>query len=437
VSEYRARGDKESEGRFVALMLLVDTLTGLVLVAAAAVFYYVIPGVFRNSFSGGEVRLLQQLFILLVFNGVLSLVLNLTTGVMKSYNEFGLLKVVNIVGNLIRVSSVVLLLLLGYRAFAVVLVDTLLTCITLIFAIAHCTKKLNVRPNFKLLTYSFAREILSYSLVVFVSALAFQLFNSADTVIIGIKISSSAVAIYSIGVVISSLFFSLSVVISDVLMPEVVTQVSQGADSGQLTDYMVKIGRIKLLILALPTIGFAFLGKGFVALWVGPSYVEAFYVALIVVVPSMLAGLCDVGLYVMWAMNKHRVQAVVSLAVAMANIVITVILVDVVGILGAAIGTSIAWVLGYLIFNNLYFHRALKLDMKRFFSQTFSGIWIAIAVAAMCAAVVSMVGRLSWITLAMQVVLVSVVYVGCAWLVSLNDDEKAMIKGILELPRSR
>ena len=266
VSEYRARGDKESEGRFVALMLLVDTITGLALVAAAAAFYYFIPGVFRNSFSGGEVRLLQQLFILLVFNGVLSLVLNLTTGVMKSYGEFGLLKVVDIVRNLIRVFSVVLLLLLGYRAFAVVLVDALLTCITLILTIAHCTKKLNVRPNFKLLTCSFAREVLSYSLIVFVEVLAFQLFNSADMVIIGIKISSAAVAIYSIGITISSLFFSLSVVISDVLMPDVVLQVSEGASSEQLTDYMVKIGRIKLLTLGLPTVGFAFLGKSFITL---------------------------------------------------------------------------------------------------------------------------------------------------------------------------
>ena len=118
--------------------------------------------------------------------------------------------------------------------------------------------------------------------------------------------------------------------------------------------------------------------------------------------------------------------------VAVVNIAITVILVDSVGVLGAAIGTSIAWV-GYLVFYNWYFHRVLKLDMKRFFSQTFSGIWIPLAAAAACAALVGMVGHPSWMTLTIQVAPVSVVYFGLAWMVGLNHGEKAMVRGVLRV----
>lgn len=435
VSEYRARGDKRSESRFIALIMSVDVLAGLLVIIAGAGFYRFIPGLFQNSFAGQEIQLLQRLFILLVVSGVLSLFLNLTTGVMKSYGEFGLLKTIDIARSVVRALSVVVLLLSGYHVFAVVLVDTVLTLLTLVITASYCLRKLRVGPSFKSLTFPYAREILQYSLVVFVDALAFYLLNSADAMIIGIKISSAAVAVYSIGVQISSMFHALSIVISDVLMPEVVVKVATNQTNDQLTDYMIRIGRIKLLVLALPTIGFALLGRSFVTLWVGPQYIEAFYVALIVIIPSMLAGIGDVGLYVMWAKRKHKTKSAVSLVIAGINIVISIVLVDSIGLLGAAIGTSIAWILGYNIFNSIYFHKVLKLDMRRFYAETFSGVWIAMAGAAICAGVVGAVGGGSWAMFAARVAVVSAVYIGLAWRVALNDSEKVMARSVLRTRR--
>ena len=435
VSEYRAKSDKRSEGRFIALIISVDVLAGILVVIAGAGFYRLIPGLFQDSFTGQEIRLLQQLFILLVVNGVFNLFVNLTTGVMKSYDRFGLLKTIDIARSLVRALSMVVLLLSGFQVFAVVLVDTFLTLLTLVVTSSYCLRKLRVEPSFKSLTFPYARQIIKYSSVVFVDSLAFYLLNSADAIIIGIKISSAAVAVYSIGVQISSIFHALSIVISDVLMPEVVVKVATNETDRQLTDYMIKIGRIKLLVLALPTIGFALLGRSFVTLWVGPQYIEAFYVALLVIIPSMLAGVGDVGLYVMWAKNKHKTKSVVSLVIAGINIVISLILVDRIGLLGAAVGTSVAWILGYNVFNSIYFHRVLKLDMKRFYAETFSGVWIAMAGAAVCAVVVSAVGDVSWATFAVRVLAVSAVYVGLAWMVALNDSEKVMARGMLRARR--
>ncbi|MBN1193311.1 MAG: oligosaccharide flippase family protein [Coriobacteriia bacterium] len=432
LSEYRAKSDRQSERRFVALVLITDLLAGLLIVLAGAILWRIIPDAFSESLVGSELQLLQKLSIFLVANAVLNLFVNLTTGVMKSYKEFGLLRGFEIVRVIIRTTLVVVLLLTGYGVLTVVLVDTIMTAATLIITAAYSARKLGVRPEFKTVTLAFAKGILAYSAVVFVDVLAFQLFSSADAVVIGIEMSSRAVAVYSVGVQISALFFALSSIISDVLMPEVVERVVKDADAAELTDYMARVGRMKLLILALPTIGFAFLGRSFIALWVGKGFLDAFSVALIVIIPSMLSGLSDAGLYVMWAKNKARVKAFASLITALVNVVITIVLVRVVGIIGAAIGTSIAWV-GYTLFNGFYLQASLRLDMSRFYIETFRRIWATLVGGIAFAALIATIHASSWYVLIAQIVAVSLFYLWLAWAVSMEQDEKSIIKDLLRL----
>lgn len=433
VSEYRERQDKALEARFVALTVIVDVLAGILLLAVGFAVYSLAPMAFASSFSLTEVSLLQRLLPLLVAGGILNLFVNLATGVMKAYGEFGLLKAITIARSLVRAMAIVVLLLRGYGPVAVVMVDLLITAAVLFGSALHCVRKLHVRLDFRSLSRSYSVQILGYSSIVFIDAVAFHLFNSADAVIVGIKISSTAVAVYSIGALLSALFFSLSVVISEVLLPDVVAQVARAATDAQLTDYMIKIGRIKLLILALPVLGFAFLGRSFIALWVGREYLEAFPVALIVILPSMLAGIADVGLYVMWAKNKHGVKSLVSLAVALLNVMLSIALVDHLGIIGVAIGTAAAWVAGYLVFNTVYFQRVLGLDMRRFFREVARGVWIPVLLATAVAGVVGAGSIESWGALAVRVGAVAFVYVGAAWSMALNTQEKAIVRSVFRV----
>ena len=348
VSEYKAVNDKESESKFISLILLIDIFVGAVIFFISLIIYYFIPRIFENSLSGEEVDLLQSLFFLLVLNGVFNLLSNLTNGIIKSYEKFGTLKIISIIKVLLRTITVFLLLNNGYSVLSVVFLDTIISIMLFVSTWIYCKNKLIIKPaSFKYIDSEYAKKILSYSLIVFVDAVAFHLFWSADNIIIGIIMSSSAIAVYSIGTLISSLFFSFSIIISDVLMPEIVSKVTNNATNEELTEHMIKIGRIKLAILGLPVIGFVFMGKSFINLWVGTNYSDAYYIALLVIIPSFFSGITDVGLYVMWAKNKHKIKSFVSLFVSFLNILLTIILVKKIGIIGAAIGTSFAFIVGY------------------------------------------------------------------------------------------
>lgn len=433
VSEYRSNNDKETEGKFVSLILLIDICVGLLIIFLSFIFYYFIPPVFSNSLSVEEIELLQGLFWLLVFNGIFNLFSNLTNGIIKSYEKFALLKIVNIFKTVIRTIAIVVLLLSGSSVFSVVFLDTVISFFIFVWTFVYCIYKLNIRPaGYRTIDLSLLKKISSYSIIVFIDAVAFHLFWSADNIIIGILMSSSAVAIYSIGTLISSLFFLFSIVISDVLMPEIVLKVTKNISNEMMTEHMIKIGRIKLAILALPVIGFSFLGKSFINLWVGPYYLDAYYVALVVIIPSTLSGICDVGLYVMWAKNKHKIKSFVSMIISLVNIVISVVLVKKYGIIGAAAGTAFAFIAGYNIFNNIYFHKVLGLDIFRFFINTFRKIWITLIATIVFAFFLTRNPVDSWFFLMTFSALIAIVYIIFLFSTGLNVKEKRMVSDIFK-----
>jgi O-antigen/teichoic acid export membrane protein len=427
VSEYRAKNDKELEGKFIGLVTLVDLMMGIVLLMLGLIFYFYIPHIFNSSFSFKEILLLKKLFFLVVISGILTLFVNLASGILKSYEKFSLHKKMNIAKTFIRIGLITVLLFFDFKSFEILLVDTCLMILLFIYSWIYCIKKLKIKPIFRNIDSQYRRKILSYSLIVFVDAVAFHFFLAADTFIIGIYISSAAIAVYSIGTLLSSLFFSFSIVISDVLMPDIVKQVAQGADDGALTDHMIKIGRIKFIVLALPTLVFILLGKRFINFWVGEDFSEAYLVAILILTPQMMAAIADVGLYVMWAKNKHRTKSFVSLGICVVNILLTVIFVQEYGIIGAAISTCITYVAGYIIFNGYYFHKVLNLDMFRFLKQTFHKLWFGFFVAVIGSFLISYYSAPNWLFIAIQALGICLIYIISFWIFGFNQYEKQLI----------
>jgi O-antigen/teichoic acid export membrane protein len=431
VSEYRTNNDKDSEGKFIGLVAIIDLLMGGILFIAGIFFYNYIPEIFNSSFNKDEIELLKNLFFLVVVSGIMTLFVNLASGILNSYEKFAVVKAMNIAKTLVRVALIVVLLMLDFKSFEIVLVDTVLMVVVFMFSWYYCIKELHVKPIFTNIESKFSKKILNYSLIVFVDAIAFHFFWAADTFIIGIYISSAAIAIYSIGTLLSSLFFAFSIVISEVLMPDIVKKVAGGADDKELTDHMIKIGRIKFIVLALPTLGFIFLGQQFINLWVGKEFHEAYLVAILILIPQMISALADVGLYVMWAKTKHKVKSFVSLGICIINIFLTIVLVQKYGILGAAVSTCLAYVAGYVIFNSIYFHKVLKLNMIRFAAETLDKMWFGFLIAAFGAFLISFYTASSWYILGLQSIGITVVYLVSLWFFGFNLYEKQVVSVIL------
>jgi len=427
ISEYKARNDKLSESRFISLVVLIDIFVCSFFILFGFIFYKKIHYIFGSSFSLSELNLLSSLFFLIMFSGIINLFSNLTVGIIKSYENFAFLKIISILSTIVRFILAIILISIGKSTFEIVLLDLILSILQLIITTIYCVINIRIRFSLKLVSKNYATEILSYSLIVFIDAIAFHLFWNADNFIIGVFLSSTAIAIYSIGTQISTLFFSISIIVSDVIMPGIVAKVASNTTDYELTLEMVRIGRIKLMILALPVIGFIFLGREFITFWVGVDYLQAYWIALLVIIPSTIAGVFDSGLYIMWAKNKHKVKSLVSFAIAILNIILSIILVKRIGIIGAAVGTSFAYIAGYNVFNTIYYHKILKLNMFVFITSTLKDIWKTILITIVFSYFLTLISSSNVIEFIVKVFAISIVYIIFIYKTGLNDYEKNML----------
>ena len=102
-----------------------------------------------------------------------------------------------------------------------------------------------------------------YSFYIFLGVIVDKINWSADQFILGIVSGTVAVAVYSIASQLNQLFINLSTAVTSVLLPKITKMVAQKATTKELTDEMIKIGRIQWYIIFLMASGFVLMGKEF------------------------------------------------------------------------------------------------------------------------------------------------------------------------------
>jgi len=420
VSQYRTKNEKQNENHFVGVIITFYLALGIVIALGGLVVLHYFPVIFKHSMTIKEVAESRSIFAILLLNTYLSLFFNLFKGIVNAYERFTTLKFNDIAKTVMRFTTIFILLRLGLPPIKVVIADTIINAILGLSIGYIVIFSIKTRPTIRGITLSYFYSIINYSFFVFVNVLAIQLFWMVDKIILGILTSTAIVAVYSIGTLINSYFQSFSSVFSSVLMPGVVKLVSQDADQDILLNEAIRIGRLKLIFLLWLAVGLVFFGKQFIILWAGPGYVMSYYVALIVILPQVIANSQDVAANVMWAKEKHKTFSVVMLLVALLNCLITVVLVKKIGMLGGAIGTTFAFTGGFIVFASIYYHRVLPMNMFKFYIGISKGIFIATLLAASVSYSISLWGCNSWSVFLVEGLLMSVCYFAIMFYVGFN-----------------
>ena len=103
--------------------------------------------------------------------------------------------------------------------------------------------------------------------------------------------------------------------------------------------------------------------------YAGHGYEDAYWVAVLMMIPNMIPLVQSVCLNVIVAQNKHQFRSIVYLGIAIANVIGTWLLMKPLGIIGAALMTGLALVVGQGFIMNWYYHKKTGLDMVRFWKQ--------------------------------------------------------------------
>ena len=434
-TRYRKNNDREAIFRLNGLYISVFLVIGLVAFACVMYLSNHASLLFDKGLTEAEYALAKKLLVILAVNLGVYFPASVFETIISAHEKFVLQKAVAILGTLLSPLVTLPLLFMGFRSVAIVLVSVSINFLTHFVNFYVVRYRLKQKFYFSGFEKGLMKSLVSFTIFIGLDLIINQINWNVDKVLLARFQGTAQVAVYSVGMSIYHYFSEFASSISYVFTPKIHGIYNQYREDPQrrneeFTDLFINVGRIQFLLLALLASGVILWGREFIGYWVGEGYEDAYWVALLLVLPSLIALIQNVGIEIQRSMNKHQFRSIAYMLMAIINVGLTIVLCQRYGSVGAAVGTAISLVLANGITMNIYYFKKCGINIPRFWKN------IGIQARGLVVPVLLGIGmkRLfpvnsAWMMLA-QIAVYTFIYAVSMWLVGMNDFEKSLITGI-------
>lgn len=423
IAKYRAENDLAGQERFLGMAMVIYLVISGVILLVGSVLFFQLGNIF-TELTVSELALAKKLFVIMLLNFIMNIFLNIFPAIINGYERFVFQRGVVLTRFVLRSAVVATALLMGGKGLTLALIDTVFTILFFLVQMFYVRVRLKIRLQFKGFDFTFFKEVFSYSVFVFMGIVVDQINWKVDQFIIGVKMPVSQVGVYSIALQFPMYYMSFSNALSGVFLPKATKMAMTGATDRDFTDLMIHVARVQWAILGIMLLGFGFFGQQFIRLWVGDDYSAAYPIAIMIMTALTIPLFQSVGLSIQQAKNRHRFRAVLYLSIAVVNVILTVILVDRMGIVGAAVGTVISYVIGNIIIMNIYYRAKLGIEVGRFFRELCRGMLPATLIMLAVGFGLNFISVQTWGTLILKVAVFGLLYLPVFAVIGLNQKEK-------------
>lgn len=427
IAKYRAQEDKKAVQEAYGFFLALYCVLAMLVLVGGFIISQNVDSIFKKGLSVEELDKMQILVMIMTLNSALSFPVSVFSSMVTAYERYVYRKTVDMLATIGAPLANLFALFLGYKSVGMALAATFMQLLMLPLYAGYCYKVLNIRPIFVRLSRSLIKELLGFSLFVFIGSIVDMLFWATDKVILGMLAGSVAVAIYNIGGTFNTMVMNLSTSISGVLTPRITGMVIKEATKEQLTELFIKVGRLQFIIIGIIVSGFTVFGRTFITLWVGDSYIEAYWVAVLTMFPLCIPLIQNTGLSIVMAQNKHQFRSIVYLVIAIVNVISTYLIIPYKGLIGAALCSCIAYLLGQGLIMNVYYYKVTGINIPLFWMNIGKMAIIPGGMLIISLMVGKYVSINSWREFFSLVSLYPILYTLLMYRFALNEYEKSII----------
>lgn len=373
-SKYKMNNDKESIFRLNGLFLTIFGVIGAVALICGLFLSCNLEFVFAQGLTEEEYSLAKTLMILLTINLSIYFPMNVFSNIISAHERYVFLKLLGMIKTVASPLLSMLLLWMGYRSVAMVLVTLLVSILIDIAYFIYVVCFLKNKFVFKTVEKGLFRDLLIFTSFVAMNIIVDQINSNMGKVLLGRYNGTEMVAIYSVGFSLYHYYMMFSTAISGVFSPRIhkIINATRGYIDEQrtrLTELFTRVGRLQFLILALIATGIIFFGRPFIALWAGEGYEGSYVVAVLLIVSSTIALIQNLGIEVQRAQNNHKFRSIAYMIMACINLLLTVFLCPRYGAIGAAIGTAVSLVFANGLVMNIYYHKRCNINILFFWKN--------------------------------------------------------------------
>ena len=283
--------------------------------------------------------------------------------------------------------------------------------------------ELRIRPSS--FNPKLVRDVTTFSMYLFVIDIAIQIGFNLDNLVIGAALGTSAVAVYAVAMRLADYQRQMCNQFNGLLFPVIVRFGAVG-DAAALRATLVDGTRIALTLVVGVTICVIAFADPLIGRWMGPGFdgsIAPLYVLAIAGI--VLVGQGPLG-NVLLGTGRHRLVAFVSIGEAVANLILSLVLVRRFGILGVAIGTAVPVVLANLAILLPAACRQIDLSLAAFGRAVAIGPLIgAVPAIAVAAALRAAVPPVTLWAIFLEGALVGAIYLAAVCLVGFDRTVRA------------
>jgi O-antigen/teichoic acid export membrane protein len=249
----------------------------------------------------------------------------------------------------------------------------------LIFALGAWRLYPQLSIHYILSDWANARLILSFGSHLFLLNVSSYLIIGTDALVIGAFLPVAMVTFFMIAGNLITYSRALVNGISNTVSP-LASSLDAAGNQDKIKRLAVDGPRYATMLVLPIVITFALRGKTFIGLWMGHEYAgPSGEVLQVLSLALFFSAANQVATSMMWGINKHRPLVLVSIAEGILNLIFSISLVHIMGIVGVAWGTVIPAMATSLIFWPMYAHKTVGTHSSKYVLST----WIRPAVAAL------------------------------------------------------
>lgn len=431
IAKYRATDEKEKANQITGLFTIIYIFFAVLVLFVGCIFTLLSPVIFSDGLSETEISKMKILIIIMSLSTAFSFISVVFSSIINAYEKFIFKKTTDIILTILAPLFNLLVLFLGYESVGIATVSLIFQIVVLPIYMWYVAKRLGIKMKFVKPEKAFLLELFSFSIFMFLSSIADLLFWSTDNVLIGAMIGSTAVAVYNVGGVFTNLMRNLTSAINDVFVPKVTMMVAVDKSNTELSELMIRVGRLQYLMVSLLASGFIVFGQVFIHYWSGDVYADAYWVSLVTFLPSAIPILQNIAFGVIVAQHKHKFRCYIYFGIAILNAISTFFIIPYFGYIGAAICSGVSYIIGHGIILNIYYKSVIKLDIFGFWMNILKMSFIPVIITVIGYWIVNILIPWNIILMLVEGIGFVLVFILLTWFFTMNEYEKDIFKGLL------
>ena len=423
-AKYRAEGKLKEQYEMFGMFLVLYVIIGIIAFLAGLGLYYNVNTLFGDTMTLEELEKAKIMMLLLIFNVAVTFPMSIFGSVISAYERFVFPRVINIIRIILNTVIMICLLEMGYKAVAMVILQTVFNISTLIINYFYCKYKLHIKLYFCNFQWGLLKEISIYSFWIFLNVIMDRIYWSTGQFVLGALVGTTAVAVFAVAIQLEHLYMQFSSAIGGVFLPKVTAMVARNNDRNEISNLFIKTGRIQYIIIAFILSGFIIFGRDFIILWAGSEYEEAYLITLLFFVSLTIPLIQNLGITILQARNQMKFRSLLYIVIAVVSLVFQIVLAKQYSGFGCAIAIAGALFLGQGLIMNIYYLTKQGLDIISFWKEIGKMSVVPLFMIIVFSFIISFISLNTWLSLGVAIILFSAIYLPLFIHFSMNNYER-------------